>query len=743
MGARGEVRGYGPRTLSFALFVSMIGLACAPLAAGSEEENICSPDSDWDPANASNFTPADRENDYDIRWVVIHDIEGTAAGAISWFKNPSAQASAHYIVDFDASKYPRPVCMVDDTDIGWQAGNWGYNQRSIGIEHAGWAAQDKYTDWEYDTSAKLTAWLLKTYNIPLQLQQGIGPCDPSAGSGILAHSQIPNPNDCSKGGGSGGHTDPGPFWDWTKYMGYVSKYYNGAPQHGAQHSGDSYPATMEAGKQHIVWSEFVNNGTATWTPGGTNPFRLGTAAPQDRPSDFETPGNWMTSTRPTDVDSTTAPGATGRFTFIMTAPRVHNRTYTETWRLVQEGITWFGPEIAYTVNVVDTLPPFQAPGLVAPPDGALVGKADVGFTWTAADDNGSGISEYDLVVSRSSDPGDQGSFVKLETVNESTLAWTLNGLPDGKLYWWVGARDHAASWVLSPVWTLTVDAQGPTAALPRSPTDGAFVKTTAVELKWDAASDAGGIKEYVIAVSQSADISDKSKMVREEKADGATSSLSVAGLPEGRLYWWVSASDNSNHSSTSLVFSFTKDTLPPKVAESTPAAGAKLKEVTKVSVRMDEDLDPAQPLAGLLKLYGPDQKEVPCTVVLSASVVSATPAAALGPGEYRAVLSKDARDRAGNALDAPHEWTFSVEENKTGGGTQPGSAAQTLMQSAGPLLVWQWVVLAAVLAVSCMLLFMRRRRRVSTLRPTAPPGDDSSNSVPAPPDEQPKIPFRE
>ncbi|HLF07579.1 MAG TPA: Ig-like domain-containing protein, partial [Thermoplasmata archaeon] len=566
---------------------------------------------------------------------------------------------------------------------------------------------------------------------------------PNAGAGIIPHSAIPNPNDCSKGGGTGGHWDPGPNWDWTKYMDYIRKHYNGGPQHGAQHAGDSYPATMEAGKQHVVWSEFVNNGTATWTPGGASPFRLGTAAPQDRPSEFETPGNWMTSNRPTDVDSRTDPGATGRYTFIMTAPKVHNKTYAETWQLLQEGITWFGPEITYSVTVVDTLPPFQAPSLVSPGDGAPIDQADVKFTWTAADDNGSGIKEYDLVVSRSDDPGDQGSFVKLQTVNESTFDFTLTGLPDGKLYWWVGARDHGANQVLSPVWPFTVDAHGPTAAVPRSPADGAFVNSPAVELKWDPASDAGGIKEYLVSVSQSADITDKSKMVREERVDGATISLSVAGLPEGRLYWWVSASDNSNHSSASSVFSFTKDTLPPKVAESTPAAGAKVKEVTKVSVKLTEELDPAQPVAGLLKLYGPDQKELPFTVVVSGSEVSVTSAAALSPGDYRAVLSKDARDRAGNALGAPHGWTFSVEDNKTGGGTEPGSPMRSLMQPAGPLLVWQWVVLAAALVATCLLIFLRTRRRASKLRPTVPPGENSSNGVTSPPNDQTELVLRE
>jgi N-acetyl-anhydromuramyl-L-alanine amidase AmpD len=716
-------------------------LALAPLAVSEDQGNGCYPDSDWDAASTSNYTPADRENDYDIRWVVIHDIEGTAAGAISWFKNPSAQASAHYVIDGDPSKYPRPVCMVDDTDVAWHAGNLGYNRRAVGIEHYGWAAQNKYTDWEYDTSAKLTAWLLKTYNIPLQLETTLGPCDPSQGAGIIPHSAIPNPNDCSKGGGSSGHTDPGPYWDWTKYMDYVRKYYQGGPAYDAQHVGDSYPQTMESGRQYIVWSEFSNNGTSTWAPGGTNPTRLGTSGPQDRPSDFETPGNWMAFNRPTDVDKTTASGAVGRYTFIMTAPRVHNVNYVEKWALLQEGVQWFGPEISYSVTVVDTLPPFLAPSLADPPDGALKDSAEVAFSWQAADDNGSGVKEYDLVVSRSSDPADTGRYVATQTLNQSTLAWTVTGLPDADLHWWVLARDHGGNTAISQVWALKIDAQGPTAALPRSPADLSLVNTALVEFKWDAASDAGGIKEYAVTVSQSADVADKGKIVREERVDGATLQASIPGLPEGKLYWWVTAWDVSNKSSTSAVLGFTKDTTPPKVVETTPGSDAKVKEAPKVLVRLSEEIDPAQPAAGLLKLYGPDQKEIPGTVAIAGTDVAFTPGSPLAPGAYRASLSVDAKDQAGNRLGAAHEWGFTVE-SPGGGGAPDDPSASSLGRMVGPVPVWGWIVISLSIAMAVGVVLARRlrsKRQETATKPSAMVGKTTGENLgsPDPPVEYP------
>lgn len=130
-----------------------------------------------------------------IRYVVIHTIEGTAAGALSWFKNPAAKVSAHYVVARDGTV----TQVIREHDIAWHAGNWTYNEHSIGIEHEGYAGRDLWTDIQMRASAKLTAYLSAKYGILKDR------------SHIIGHIEVPGAT----------HTDPGRYFDWSYYMSLV------------------------------------------------------------------------------------------------------------------------------------------------------------------------------------------------------------------------------------------------------------------------------------------------------------------------------------------------------------------------------------------------------------------------------------------------------------------------------------------------------------------------------------------
>ncbi len=135
-----------------------------------------------------------------ILQVVIHDIEGTAQDALSVFQNPNNFVSAHYIVDSDGTVYQ----VVREKDIAFQAGNFWYNEHSVGIEHTGFDATgfQWYNATEYLASAKLTAYLLKKYSIPLNHDF------------IVAHGTIPAPELQF----TPNHVDPGPYWLWDYYF---------------------------------------------------------------------------------------------------------------------------------------------------------------------------------------------------------------------------------------------------------------------------------------------------------------------------------------------------------------------------------------------------------------------------------------------------------------------------------------------------------------------------------------------
>lgn len=85
-------------------------------------------------------------------YLIIHYTAGTSLdGAVSWFRNPAAQASAHLVIDRDGTI----VQMVAFNKRAWHAGksSWGelesMNQYAIGIElvNAGKLRQNGAGEW--------------------------------------------------------------------------------------------------------------------------------------------------------------------------------------------------------------------------------------------------------------------------------------------------------------------------------------------------------------------------------------------------------------------------------------------------------------------------------------------------------------------------------------------------------------------------------------------------------------------
>ena len=108
------------------------------------------------------------------------------------------------------------------------------------------------------------------------------------------------------------------------------------------------PAELVAGEESVVWLEMTNDGTTTWS---TELTRVGTQDAENRDSVFFKDGNWISASRPTAVDETTAPAAIGRFSWAMVAPEVTESTlFDETFQLVQDG-AWFGPKQTMSIMV--------------------------------------------------------------------------------------------------------------------------------------------------------------------------------------------------------------------------------------------------------------------------------------------------------------------------------------------------------------------------------------------------------
>lgn len=156
------------------------------------------PSATWAPASTANYTASNRPTSYPIQLVVIHVTQETFTDTIKLFQNPAHAAAAHYVVRSADGAIDQ---CVREHDIAWHAGNWDYNTRSVGIEHEGWVDQPSYfTTAMYHASAALTASVCDRYGIPKDR------------SHIIGHAEVPGTD----------HTDPGPYWDWVRYIRLVN-----------------------------------------------------------------------------------------------------------------------------------------------------------------------------------------------------------------------------------------------------------------------------------------------------------------------------------------------------------------------------------------------------------------------------------------------------------------------------------------------------------------------------------------
>lgn len=155
----------------------------------------------WYPASDyGNYTAANRPESHPIDKIVVHTTQGSYESAMNWFQDPASGVSAHYTVRSADGLVGQ---SVSEQNIAHHAGNWDYNQTSVGIEHEGYVEDPSwYTDEMYRSSAQLGAHLVNTYGIPVDRQH------------IIGHDEVPGAT----------HTDPGPYWDWDLYMGYVQEY---------------------------------------------------------------------------------------------------------------------------------------------------------------------------------------------------------------------------------------------------------------------------------------------------------------------------------------------------------------------------------------------------------------------------------------------------------------------------------------------------------------------------------------
>ena len=183
----------------------------------------------------------------DIDMVVIHTCEGSYSGCWSWQLNDTSDVSAHYTVKEDGSEISQ---LVDEATRAWHVGatydsglnggtntrfdGWNVNHFSVGIEHAGFAAQSTWANGLLDASAALTCDITRDNGIAIDSYH------------IVAHGRLQPYN----------RSDPGANWPWSDYLNRV------AVACGQPSSGSPTPAPQSPAGQIVIDSNNSYNDAA-------------------------------------------------------------------------------------------------------------------------------------------------------------------------------------------------------------------------------------------------------------------------------------------------------------------------------------------------------------------------------------------------------------------------------------------------------------------------------------------------
>jgi len=145
--------------------------------------------------------------------ITIHTVQGSYSGCISWFKNCSAQVSAHYVL---RSSDGQVTQMVAENDKAWHVGS--ENPYTIGLEHEGYVNNASwYTTAMYNASASTVKDACSRRNIN-PLRTAFWPWAPTT-----EYNSASIPGSCSKIKGhqhypNQTHNDPGANWNWDYYF---------------------------------------------------------------------------------------------------------------------------------------------------------------------------------------------------------------------------------------------------------------------------------------------------------------------------------------------------------------------------------------------------------------------------------------------------------------------------------------------------------------------------------------------
>ncbi|MEU4271702.1 N-acetylmuramoyl-L-alanine amidase [Streptomyces sp. NPDC026092] len=272
--ARGQVGSLGLRSPSTGPTECPRTVACEWIPAPYEEFG----DGDY-----GNHDKANRPASQSIEYIVVHDTEATWDVTLKLVKDPTYVSWQYSLRSSDG----HVAQHVPLKDVGWHAGNWFVNAKSVGLEHEGFltAPDSWYTEAMYRSSARLVKYLAQRYDIPLDRQH------------VLGHDNVPGTVTSTI---RGMHTDPGPYWDWAHYFRLLDRPFTA--------SAGPHARVVTIRPQYAThqptYTGCVKTGEAC-APHGSGAVRLHTAPAADAPLVKDA------GLRPGGEDSTTGVNDTG------------------------------------------------------------------------------------------------------------------------------------------------------------------------------------------------------------------------------------------------------------------------------------------------------------------------------------------------------------------------------------------------------------------------------------------------
>jgi hypothetical protein len=246
-------------------------------------EWIPAPYEEFGDGDYGNHDKGNRPASQDIDYIIVHDTEATWDVTLKLVQDPT-YVSWQYSLRSSDGHIAQHLSL---RDVGWHAGNWFVNAKSVGLEHEGFltAPDSWYTEAMYRTSARLVRYLAQRYGIPLDRQH------------VLGHDNVPGTVTSTI---RGMHTDPGPYWDWAHYFQLLGRPFtpSAGPDAGVVTIRPDYSA-------HQPVYTGCNKAGQACAPHGSGAVRLHTAPNADAPLVKDI------GLRPGGHDSTTGVNDTG------------------------------------------------------------------------------------------------------------------------------------------------------------------------------------------------------------------------------------------------------------------------------------------------------------------------------------------------------------------------------------------------------------------------------------------------